>query len=379
METKLIIEAFERVTTSGQLATLATVVEVEGSAYRRPGARMLVTENGNMVGAISGGCLEGDALRKALLVMQQQTNKLVLYDTTEDDDAALGAQLGCNGKVRVLMEVIDPAHYHHPLTLLKRAVAKRQNYVVATLFCLEDDVPKQHGMCFLLEEDGTATTYLDDAVIAKTITDYCKEALSHKRSFVQDFTHNAVRYHSFIEFVARPVCLLVIGAGNDSFPLIAMANVLGWETTVVDGRPTHANANRFQNSCQIMVGAPEEIFNSLTIDDRTASVLMTHNFQYDKKALKALLTTATPYIGVLGPKKKLLRLQTELQDEGISISDKDMARIYGPVGLEIGAETPQEIACSIIAEIQMVLTGASGNSLRLLDVPIHHQTNNSLT
>src|SRR5205085_11932615 len=150
-----IIKAYDEAVRVGKQSALATVVRVEGSSYRRPGARMLVTDDGVLTGAISGGCLEGDALRKALLVMQQQKPMLATYDTTDEDDAKLGVQLGCNGIVHILIEPIDTTDKNNPVELLKIATAKRGNAVIATLFSLQSRKAAQPGTCILLTEEGT--------------------------------------------------------------------------------------------------------------------------------------------------------------------------------------------------------------------------------
>jgi xanthine dehydrogenase accessory factor len=149
-----IIQAFDRAKEENKKTALATVVHVEGSSYRRPGARMLITEEGEMTGAISGGCLEGDALRKALLTIMEQQAKLVTYDTNDEDDAQLGLGLGCNGIIQVLIEPIDPANLDNPVQLLKRVTAKRQKASLVTLFSLQDKRKTQPGTCMLVTEEG---------------------------------------------------------------------------------------------------------------------------------------------------------------------------------------------------------------------------------
>src|SRR6476469_981426 len=142
-----IIRAFDEAQKQGMQTALATVVHVDGSSYRRPGARMLVAEDGMLTGAISGGCLEGDALRKALLVMQQQKPMLATYDTTDEDDAKLGVQLGCNGIVHILIEPIDSTDKNNAVELLKIVAGKRSNAVIATLFSLQNRKAEQPGTC----------------------------------------------------------------------------------------------------------------------------------------------------------------------------------------------------------------------------------------
>src|ERR1044071_1096250 len=154
-EIRAIIQAFSAAQQQGKQTALATVVHVQGSSYRRPGARMLITEDGQLTGAISGGCLEGDALRKALLVMSRKQPMLAVYDTTDEDDARLGVGLGCDGIIHIIIEPIDYANPHNPIQLLKTAVAQRQQAVLITLFNLTDRNGIQPGTCLLQLQDGT--------------------------------------------------------------------------------------------------------------------------------------------------------------------------------------------------------------------------------
>ncbi len=147
--------------------------------------------------------------------------------------------------------------------------------------------------------------------------------------------------------------------------------------TVTDGRPTHANEQRFSSSCQVIVSKPEQTLENIKIDERSCFVLMSHNYNYDLAVLKLLLKEdAIPYIGILGPLKKYERMQTDLENEGFDLSEKNYDKIYAPVGLEIGAETPAEIGLSILAEIQSVLTRTSAGNLRDKSEPIHEKDEN---
>jgi xanthine/CO dehydrogenase XdhC/CoxF family maturation factor len=153
-EIRDIIQAFDEAQKLGKQTALATVVHVEGSSYRRPGARMLIEDDGQLTGAISGGCLEGDALRKALLVMTEKRSRLVTYDTMDDDDAKFGVGLGCNGIIQVLIEPIDISNPDNPIQYLKKLNEKRQMAALVTLFSLQDRKGPQYGTCLLLKEDG---------------------------------------------------------------------------------------------------------------------------------------------------------------------------------------------------------------------------------
>jgi xanthine/CO dehydrogenase XdhC/CoxF family maturation factor len=371
-EIRDIINAFDESQKLGKQTALATVVHVDGSSYRRPGARMLITDDGNMTGAISGGCLEGDALRKALLAMTQKKSKLVTYDTNDEDDAKLGMGLGCNGIIQVLIEPIDISNPDNPIQLLKILISKRQQNVLITLFSLQDKRNAQQGTCLLVAEDGIISG--NSSVLKDILIKDAKEVLANKNSSFKNYITESVNVTAFIEFINPPVSLVVIGAGNDVMPLVAMASILGWETTVADGRPNYANQKRFTSACQVLVSKPENVLDQLTVDNQTAFLLMTHNYNYDIAMLRALLKRKVVYIGSLGPRKKLDRMIEELRDEGISITDEQLSTLYGPVGLDIGAETSEEIALSILAEIKAVFSAATGQSLRTNPDVIHSRS-----
>jgi len=366
-----ILHAFERARQQGQRTALASVVHVDGSSYRRPGARMLINDEGQLTGAISGGCLEGDALRKALSVIAQQYSRLVTYDTTHEDDIDVGVQLGCAGVIQVLFEPIDVQAKINPVVLLQKAAARRQNAVLVTLFSKEEKNAAQAGTCLLLEEDNTLTGDIPVAVLKETVIQDAHAVMTAGISMFKNYTATGQTITAFIEFLQPPVSLVVVGAGNDAIPLVNIAAAIGWDASVVDGRATHAKAQRFESACQVLVSKPENVLQKLNIDERTAFVLMTHNYHYDLSMLKALLERDVFYIGVLGPKKKLDRMLGELKEQGMDISPEQLNAVYGPVGLEIGAETAEEIAVSIIAEIKAVLAGRKGMSLRDSQQAIH--------
>jgi len=373
-EIKAIIDSYQRTVEAGKKSVLATVVHVEGSSYRRPSARMLVDENGITTGAISGGCLEGDALRKALYALVQKRNTLITYDTSDEEDAVVGAQLGCNGIIQVLFEPINEEDENNPISLLRQAVEKRKACVLVSLFDLKNKKGEQPGTSLLVATEVTGAIEnqrLSDRVIADA-----KEVIQERTSLFREYVGDAIHQNVFIEYFAPPISLVIVGAGNDVQGLAKMAETLGWNIFVVDGRPTHAKQERFVPSCQVVVSKPETILENIPIDDQTAFVLLTHNYNYDLAVLKCLLDyKEVPYIGILGPKKKFRRMLDDLKEEGIEIPKEGMEKIFAPVGLEIGAETPEEIAISILSEIKAVLSGVQGSSLRNKEEPIHSKDN----
>ncbi|RTY75255.1 XdhC family protein [Flavobacterium sp. LS1R10] len=365
-----ILKAYSAAKASGKKTALATVVKVEGSSYRQPGARMLVTEDGILTGAISGGCLEGDALRKALLAIHQKQNKLITYDTSDESDSDFGVQLGCNGIVHILFEYIDECAVCNPIYLLEQSVAERKEAVVLTLFSLERNTV----------QIGTVLVYREDLVISqrtdlKALHVAFKEVLYSKSSIIKKIQLEDHEHEALIEYIPLPVSLVLAGAGNDAQPLVKMANLLGWEVLVGDGRATHSTAKRFPEAKQILVTKPLQLVENSSIDSRTFFVLMTHNYKYDLEVLKLLLETDCMYIGILGPKTKLNRMFDDLSAEGIVVTKAQLDRIYGPIGLDIGAETSEEIALSVVAEIKAVMEGKTVNSLKHKKNKIHPATN----
>jgi xanthine/CO dehydrogenase XdhC/CoxF family maturation factor len=370
-EIREIISAFDECVAAGRKAALASVVHLDGSSYRRPGARMLVDDEGRLTGAISGGCLEGDALRRALLVINQQYPKLVTYDTTDEEDITLGVQLGCAGVIQVLFEPVDPSFENNPIDLLREVITKRGRAVMVTLFDLKNKLQGQVGTCMLMEEDGTITGQVPVESIREGLMKDMQEAMRNTKSAFVQYEIDDNTWTAFIEYIEPPVCVVVVGAGNDAIPMVQMADIIGWETRVVDGRSTHARPERFIAACQVLVSKPELVLEQIPIDEKTVFVLMTHNYNYDMAMLRALLERRVTYIGALGPKKKLDRMLGELREKGFVPDRRQLASIYGPVGLEIGAETAEEIALSIISEIKAVLSGKSGGSLREKTDVIH--------
>jgi len=376
-----IVKAFDVAQQQGKQTALATVVQVEGSSYRRAGARMLVTEDGELTGAISGGCLEGDALRKARLAMAEQQPMLVTYDTTDDDDAKLGVGLGCNGIIHILIEPIFTDRANHPVNLFKKFLSKRQNAVVITLFSLANRKATQPGTCLFLVGEELINNCTTEAIKDQLLND-AKSVLQEGRSATKIYQAD-LELTGFVELLKPAVSLLVFGAGNDAIPLVQMAAVLGWHTTVIDGRTNYAVTTRFPLAKKVLLAKPDEVLAQVNIDSRTVAVLMTHNYNYDLAMLRQLLPLQLPYIGSLGPKKKLNRMLDELLDAGVDINSDQLQRVYGPTGLDIGAETSEEIALSILSEIQAVLQQREGKALRdrstvihtsdMEDLPINHE------
>lgn len=363
-----IIGAFDNAMAAGRRTALATVVRVDGSSYRRPGARMLVEDNGQLTGAISGGCLEGDALRKAQLAIHRQENSLVIYDTTDEDDLQFGVKLGCNGIVYILFEPIDPNQSNHPIALLRQVMAKRRAAVVATIYATESSASEQPGTC-TFSDGETIVAQVPGEMERDALLALLSGSLERKQTMIHSYENN--RWSVLVEYIPPPVTLVLIGAGNDAIPMAAMAHILGWETIVADGRDTHATKERFPTARQVIMAKPEALEAKIQLDEHCCVLLMTHNYNFDLAVMRWLLHKDCFYIGTLGPKKRLLRILQELSDEGVEITETMRSGIYGPTGLDIGAETAEEIALSVLAEIKAVHEKRSAGFLKNRPQAIH--------
>jgi xanthine/CO dehydrogenase XdhC/CoxF family maturation factor len=281
---------------------------------------------------------------------------LVTYDSMDEDEAKLGLGLGCNGIIQVLFEPIDPEDPKNPIELLKLITAERQHAVLATLFSLKDRHGPQLGTCLLLKGDELISSGKDGNGLKEVLRHDAQRAMTEKTSAFMNYVSATQDLTAFIEYVKPPVSMVIVGAGSDVVPLVKMADVLGWKTTVVDGR---------------LASKAETVLKKISMDEETVFLLMTHNYNYDLAMLKALIGKNVAYIGSLGPRQKLDRMLDEIRGEGVMVTQEQLEHIYGPSGLEIGAETPEEIGLSILAEIKAVLAKKEGRSLRKKGNAIH--------
>jgi len=361
-----VLEAIESLSARGERMALATIVAVRGSTYRRPGARLLVPEQGAPVGNISGGCLEGDVADMARVVMSEGTARLAGWDLTADDDAVWGLGLGCNGAIEVFIEPADEAvEVAHAL---RTALEEEQPICVVTVLESRDGEISP-GSRIVVRRDGEPQGSLGDPAADVEAIAAARELLGAERSEVRTLARGV---RVFVEVLEPPLRLLVCGAGHDAIPLVRAARNLGWDPIVVDDRPGLLQHERFpEASGFVPVVSPEHVGKVAAIDGRTHAVVMTHNFLRDKEYLRSLLDSDAGYIGMLGPSARTQRLVMDLADEGVDITDADRDRIHGPAGLDLGAEGPEEIAQAIVAEIVAVRHGRQGGLLKERPGPIH--------
>lgn len=347
----------------GERAALATVIAVDGSSYRRPGARMLVMESGRWTGGISGGCLEGDALQKAKRAMLQNQASIVVYDTREEDEHQIGVGLGCNGRIEILMAPIPPAGTPgNPIAVWEEILHCREPQILVSIVSAPADDPgPAPGAMLHWSEPDAMPAQIAAAPYAETL----REAVARARQSGKSELMSSGEYQAFVEVWTPPLHLAVFGGHYDVFPMVRLARELGCTVSVT--------ANLQKVNRDFIAGAGhfhQQGREFPAVDVHTAIILMAHDYATDLDNLRRALQTGAPYIGLLGPRSRTERMCAALADEGLPI-DAHLDRIFGPAGLDIGAASPETIALSILAEIQTRFSGRKGGFLRLRQGPVY--------
>lgn len=370
-ELQKILKAYSKIDSENNSTALATIVKVQGSSYRRPGARMIISSDGFWAGMISGGCLEGDALLHAQKIIQQGNARVIRYDLTGDHSNIFGLGLGCNGIIDVLIEPISQSNIA-PIQALRECEMSKLKAVIATVFRAEGVAILKIGDRFILKQNDSTPTDFASPIVTE-IEQEMKSALDNGKSCTKTLTISDGEIEVFFEIVSPPRRLVVFGSGFDSIPVVALAEKLGWNVFVAEDSPGKAYPYKFPKNnafaynlsnvpvCQLVAEAE---INSTLIDENTAVLIMSHNFGYDVSALRQVLLTSVRYIGILGSQLRSEMIFAELKNTGSSIADSDFERIFSPVGLDIGAETPEEIAVAIMGEIYAVFTNRNAEFLR---------------
>ncbi len=379
-ELRELLQKAERLAETSTPHVVATVVRIGGSTYRRPGARMIVEADGTNRGTISGGCLEGEVTRQALQLLEEGTPARLLPFDLADDDLIYGFGTGCDGVAHVLLERVPVAGRHSPLTLLDRCLKDRQQAVLATVIETTGQRTEWLGRHLLVREDQAVESDFPEGLIRAQIHEAAHQMLerllagSEERGWAtRRFAEGTMQIEVLLEAVQPPVRLLVFGEGHDVFPVVRFARGLGWEVEVIGRRPPEELARRFPeaDTCRFLMH-PDQLTQHVAIDRRTAALVMNHTYLRDRQILETLLFESDiPYIGMLGPKERTERMLSELARAHGKRLEAERPRIYGPVGLDIGTETAEEIALAALAEIQAVLHSRSARPLRERKAPIH--------
>jgi xanthine dehydrogenase accessory factor len=369
---RLILKELSALREEGLVCAVATVVRVEGSAYRGPGARMLVRSDGSTVGTVNGGCLERDVVEQAVGAIAVGRSCLLSYDTTDDGDIVWGLALGCKGVIDIWIEVCQPEGPAGLGVALERC--SRDRAVLVTAYA-----PDVVAGCRLLwwgqevvdSDLADATLHRSAAAAAETAWQELLDGSDRARSLEVQGADGPVQV--LVEPLQPPLHLVIFGAGSDAQPLARLAGIMGWEVTVVDPRPGFARSERFPEANAVIRAHPEQVADKVDWRGPLAVQLMTHNYLRDLALLKELHRISDggadgpDYIGILGPRQRTQRLVGDLDKEGVVWEQP----LWGPAGLDIGAESAEEIALAITAEIQAVRAGRPGGALRLRPGAIH--------
>jgi len=384
-------------------AVLATLVGVEGSSYRRPGARLLLTPDGRRIGSISGGCLEDDVLAHAQQVRASGKPAVVTYDTTTENDLLWGVRLGCHGIVHVFLERL-PARPAWVATL-RENLRQRKPTELAVVWQSTDPAllgtwlaaelaaapvlaiaggqapPSSAGFQPASMPGGPAgRPALPPTPPAASNIETLRNAGFQPASMpggpagrpaLPPTPPAAPTTEIFRQTIPPPVSLVVFGAGDDVQPLAHFAKGLGWHVCVVDARPAFATPARFPEADAIAVVRPEDAVARIDLAADAVAIVMTHRYRDDVLLLRTLLPRPLAYLGLLGPKKRAERILADLAADGFQTSLEMRARLHAPVGLDLGAESPEEVALAMLAEVKAVLAGRDARPLRERVRPIH--------
>ncbi len=367
-ETAQVLSAISALRAQGQRMALATIVGVKGSTYRRAGARLLVPDGGDLIGNLSGGCLEGEVEGLARSVMAEGRPRLALFDLTADDEVIWGWGLGCNGAIEVFIEPADKAA--ETADALRLALEQETPLAVATVIS-SDLAMVPTGARVLVHPGETAEGGTGQIAADVALTELAAGALATGVTETRTISFPDGDVRVFVEALHPPIRLLVCGAGHDAIPLVAAASAMGWRVVVADDRDEFLDAGRFPGAGEFVRIEPGAVADALDLDGRTYAVVMSHNFMRDRDYLRGLLNTDVSYIGMLGPNERLRRLLDDLGRQGVVPAGVDTAKLHGPAGLDIGAEGPEEIASAIVAEILAVSRGRGAGYLRDRSGPIH--------
>ena len=354
LETSQVLDRLAELQGAGKRAALATVVRVRGSAYRHEGARMLVADDGTTTGNVSGGCLEADVREVAMGVIASRTSVRREYCSGTDQVRAWDLGVGCEGMVEVHVALQDATC--EPQTRgwdeARRALASHVPFVVCV------DVATGNVACV------TATAISGEVVAA--VAAAARNLLPSGSSGIEAIGGRDV----FLDVFQPPPQLVIVSAGEDARHLARFAADVGFRVVVIDHRPGLLEPARFPKGTLLVDATPDALPGKHALDDDSYVVVMTHNYSDDREYLRAVLGSDAPYIGMLGPRQRTERILTELSAMG----PVDDARVFGPVGLDIGTDGAEQVALSVIGEILAVRSGRTPSSLRERRESIHAAT-----
>ena len=373
-ETEVLRQVGEGLTEEG--IVLATVVAVEGSAYRRPGAKMVIAGEGSGVGSITAGCLEDEIRSLAERIAESGTPRLKRFDLTNDEDDVWGLGVGCNGVIDVLLEPVDERF--EPLV----AARDKKRDVVGVTVLEADGVDLERGARAYWRPTAE-TDAVDGRVVAfdapadwpgwllEAVSGPTADLLEADTSETVTMEGDGAAVEVFIDVVTAPPHLVVFGTGHDVGPMTELAKRLDFRVTIVGFRGAIATEERFPAADEVFATSPAAVCEEISFDHNTYAVVMTHNFVDDRLTLTELLKTPVEYVGLMGPRERFEEMREAFADEGRTFEAGELERIYTPAGLDLGGGTPHQIAQSILAEVTAVHHDRTPKHLKEREGPIH--------
>jgi xanthine/CO dehydrogenase XdhC/CoxF family maturation factor len=346
-ETTAILDRVARLAEGGKGAAIATVVRISGSAYRRPGAKLLVEEGGATSGSISGGCLESDVRSMALEVLGGAPARLLHYDTGSNEETVWGLGLGCEGAVDIYLQRADPQH----CARVRELIGADAPFAVIT------DLRAARPAVFAR---GSLSGSIGSPDLDREVAQRAAPLLERGESRMEEIGP----HQAFVDVLRPPPRLVIFGAGDDARPLVTAAALAGFDVTVVDHRPAFLTAERFPPPSRRVLRRASEGVEGLALGRRHFAVVQTHALAHDRDWLRALLSQPVAYLGLLGPRA---RKEEVLRQLGAGEPEK----LFAPVGLDLGADGPEQVAISIVAEMLAVHAGREPSHLRARAGGIH--------
>jgi xanthine dehydrogenase accessory factor len=357
-----VLRGAREIVESDRRGVLATIIDVEGSAYRRPGAKMVVPEDGEGVGHITAGCLEDEVGKLATAVLEAGEPRVETYDLmpSEDEDV-WGLGVGCNGVIDILLEPLDESY-----APVLSAYHDGEDVGVLTVVAGDEEWVGSRAYY-----DPAADEFRFGNRFPAAVADRLREATRELTARGRAETVEVDGLSVFVDGVAAPDHLVVVGTGHDAAPVAELGAKAGYRVTVVGFRGAKATADRFPAADDVRSTSPADIREAVDFDGGTYAVVATHNFLDDRLAVEELLRTPVPYVGLMGPHERFEEMLEEFETEGREFTEAELSRVYTPVGLDLGGGSPYQIALSIVSEVLAVASGREPRHLRDREGTIH--------
>ncbi|MEH7223605.1 XdhC/CoxI family protein [Bacillus sp. JJ1566] len=329
-----LILGLEKCLAEKKTAVIATIIKTEGSTYQPVGARSLIMVDGQIEGLVSGGCVESDLIERVSGIIENYRPETLYYDFRSEFDLLWGMGLGCDGAVEIFLQPFDPINHLKNAEEIYKSMKQRdeteESYQIATVVQSSNESKCPVGLIQILPS-------LDEVQL--------------KQSMLCEITINGARTVSFIEKVEPRPHVTIFGAGPDVVPVVQQLANINWKTTIVDHRPQYATSIHFPEANEVIL-TTRNGYESMKLKKNTYVIIMTHNFEVDVSILRRLSKENVQYIGILGAHRRIFKLLEELKDSEIDMFTAN--KVHSPIGLDIGAQSPEEIALSIVSELLAV-------------------------